>query len=150
MQPSVVITGSGLFTPPHSISNEELAASLAVEVTRWNEENQAGIDGGELQARALPDAEFIEQASGIKRRFVMEKSGILDPERLRRHLHLRGEADTGVRVLGGVVVRTRGWAWSMEPWGRWWGGGGIKRRGDARGGGGGELGSPIRAAIRRA
>jgi beta-ketodecanoyl-[acyl-carrier-protein] synthase len=98
VQPSVVITGSGLFTPPHSISNEELAASLAVEVTRWNEENQAGIDGGELQARALPDAEFIEKASGIKSRFVMEKSGILDPERLRPHLPLRGEDELGVQA----------------------------------------------------
>ncbi len=98
MQPSVVISGSGLFTPPHSISNEELAASLAVEVNRWNEENQAGIDSGELQARALPDAEFIEKASGIKSRFVMEKSGILDPERLRPHLPLRGEDELGVQA----------------------------------------------------
>ena len=98
MQPSVVISGSGLFTPPHSISNEELAASLAVEVNRWNEENQAGIDRGDLQARALPDAEFIEKASGIKSRFVMEKSGILDPERLRPHLPLRGEDELGVQA----------------------------------------------------
>ncbi len=98
VQPSVVISGSGLFTPPHSISNEELAASLAVEVNRWNEENQAGIDSGELQARALPDAEFIEKASGIKSRFVMEKSGILDPERLRPHLPLRGEDELGVQA----------------------------------------------------
>ena len=98
MQPSVVITGSGLFTPPHSISNEELAASLAVAATRWNEENRAGIDRGDMQARALPDAEFIEKASGIKSRFVMEKSGILDPERMRPHLPLRGEDELGVQA----------------------------------------------------
>lgn len=98
VQPRVVITGSGLYTPPHSISNEELAASLAVAVNRWNEENQAGIDRGELQARALPDAEFIEKASGIKSRFVMEKSGILDPERLRPHLPLRAEDELGVQA----------------------------------------------------
>lgn len=98
MQPSVVISGSGLFTPPHSISNEELAASLAVAVNRWNEENQVGIDRGDQQARALPDAEFIEKASGIKSRYVMEKSGILDPERLRPHLRLRGEDEVGVQA----------------------------------------------------
>ena len=32
----VSITGTGLFTPPHSISNAELAASLTESVLAWN------------------------------------------------------------------------------------------------------------------
>jgi len=80
-----------LFTPPHSISNDELVASLTVAVNRWNDEHAAEIADGTLQARAVPDAEFIEKASGIKSRYVMEKSGILDPDRLRPHLPTRGE-----------------------------------------------------------
>ena len=95
---SVVITGTGLFTPPHSISNEELVESLTVAVTRWNEEHAAEIERGELQARAVPDAEFIEKASGIRSRFVMEKSGVLDPDRLRPHLPLRGEDELGLQA----------------------------------------------------
>ena len=68
----VVITGTGLFTPPYAISNEELAESLTIAVTRWNEEHVAEIERGELAARTLPDAEFIEKASGIKSRFVID------------------------------------------------------------------------------
>ncbi len=94
----VVITGTGLFTPPYSISNAELAASLSIAVTAWNESNAAAIERGELIARTLPDAEFIERASGIKSRYVMEKAGVLDPERLRPHLPLRGEDELGLQA----------------------------------------------------
>jgi beta-ketodecanoyl-[acyl-carrier-protein] synthase len=94
----VVITGTGLFTPPYSISNEELAASLSIAVDAWNETNAAKIETGELTARTLPDAEFIEKASGIKSRFVMERDGILDPTRLRPHLPLRDEDELGLQA----------------------------------------------------
>jgi beta-ketodecanoyl-[acyl-carrier-protein] synthase len=94
----VVITGTGLFTPPYSISNAELAASLSIAVNRWNEEHAGKIEHGELVARTLPDAEFIEKASGIKSRFVMEKSGVLDPDRLRPHLPLRTEDELGLQA----------------------------------------------------
>ncbi|HUC33220.1 MAG TPA: beta-ketoacyl-ACP synthase III [Ilumatobacteraceae bacterium] len=98
MADSVVITGTGLFTPPFSISNDELAASLTIAVDAWNTEHADKIDNGEVQARALPDAEFIEKASGIASRHVMEKTGILDPERLRPHLPLRAEDELGLQA----------------------------------------------------
>ncbi len=94
----VVITGTGLFTPPHSISNEELAASLTIAVTRWNEEHADEIERGELVARTLPDPEFIEKASGIKSRYVMDKVGVLDPDRLRPHLPTRSEDEHSLQV----------------------------------------------------
>ena len=94
----VVITGTGLFTPPYSISNAELAASLSIAVNRWNHDHAAEIERGELTERTLPDEEFIERASGIKSRFVMEKQGVLDPDRLRPHLPLRGEDELGLQA----------------------------------------------------
>ena len=94
----VVITGTGLFTPPYAISNAELAESLTIAVTRWNEEHAAEIERGELAARTLPDAEFIEKASGIKSRFVMEREGVLDPDRLRPHLPTRAEDEHSIQV----------------------------------------------------
>lgn len=94
----VVITGTGLFTPPHAISNAELAASLTIAATRWNEEHAEEIERGELTARALPDEEFIEKASGIKSRFVMEREGVLDPDRLRPHLPTRSEDEHSIQV----------------------------------------------------
>lgn len=94
----MVVTGTGLFTPPHSISNAELVESLTVATERWNEENAPAIERGELAARPIPDAEFIEKASGIRSRFVMEKDGILDPDRLRPHLPTRSDDEHSLQV----------------------------------------------------
>ena len=95
---SVSITGTGLFTPAESISNAELAASLTASVETWNAENAEAIAAGTVAARDAPDEAFIEKASGIASRFVMEKSGILDPDRMRPHLPLRGEDELGVQA----------------------------------------------------
>ncbi|MEI8237900.1 MAG: beta-ketoacyl-ACP synthase III [Actinomycetota bacterium] len=94
----VVITGTGLFTPPFSITNAELAASLSVAVEAWNAEHAADIERGETVARTLPDAEFIEKASGIKSRYVMDRDGVLDPHRLRPHLPTRTEDEHSLQV----------------------------------------------------
>lgn len=93
---SVSITGTGLFTPPDSISNAELAASLTASVEKWNAKHADEIAAGSMVARELPDAEFIEKASGIGARFVMEKSGVLDPDRMRPHLPTRPEDELSV------------------------------------------------------
>ena len=96
--PDVSITGTGLFTPPDSISNAELVASLTESALKWNAEHAEEIAGGELTERALPDEEFIVKASGIKSRYVMEKSGILDPARMRPRLETRGEDQLGIQA----------------------------------------------------
>ncbi|MFN3587586.1 MAG: beta-ketoacyl-ACP synthase III, partial [Moraxellaceae bacterium] len=78
----IVISGTGLFTPAESISNEELVASFNEYVRRYNDRNAEAIARGELTALAESSAEFIEKASGIKSRYVLNKSGVLDPERM--------------------------------------------------------------------
>ena len=82
MTASAVITGSGLFTPAESISNEELVASFNAWVDLYNADNSEAIAAGELEAKTHSSAEFIEKASGIKSRYVINKAGILDPERM--------------------------------------------------------------------
>ena len=96
--PSVSITGSGLFTPPESISNAELCASLAASVERWNAEHADEIAAGTVEARPVPDEAFIVKASGIESRYVMEKSGVLDPDRMRPRLETRSEDELGVQA----------------------------------------------------
>lgn len=83
---NVVISGTGLFTPAQSISNEELVQSFNTYVAQFNHENAAAIERGELEALSESNAAFIEKASGIKSRFVMDKAGILDPQRMKPHL----------------------------------------------------------------
>jgi beta-ketodecanoyl-[acyl-carrier-protein] synthase len=78
----VVISGTGLFTPPYSISNEELVIAFNAYAEQFNADNAAAIEAGELAAIEASSAGFIEKASGIKSRFVMEKEGILDPARM--------------------------------------------------------------------
>jgi beta-ketodecanoyl-[acyl-carrier-protein] synthase len=96
--PAVSITGTGLFTPPESISNAELVASLTEAVLKWNAEHAEEIARGETTERALPDEEFIVKASGIERRYVMEKSGVLDPVRMRPRLETRSDDQLGLQA----------------------------------------------------
>ena len=78
----VVISGTGLFTPPHSISNEELVVAFNAYAEQFNADNATAIGAGELAPIETSSAGFIEKASGIKSRYVMEKEGILDPARM--------------------------------------------------------------------
>jgi beta-ketodecanoyl-[acyl-carrier-protein] synthase len=80
--PDIVISGTGLYTPPESISNEELVASFNAYVELFNTAHTDEIAAGELAAMQPSSAEFVEKASGIKSRYVMNKSGIVDPTRL--------------------------------------------------------------------
>jgi len=94
----IVITGTGLYTPPERISNAELVASLTVSTEQWNHEHRDDIAGGRLQARLAPDEDFIVKASGIRSRYVMEKSGVLDPQRMFPRLPLRTEDELGIQA----------------------------------------------------
>jgi beta-ketodecanoyl-[acyl-carrier-protein] synthase len=87
----VLISGTGLFTPSESISNEELVESLNAYVELFNARNAEAIERGEVQALKGSTPEFIEKASGIKSRFVINKSGVLDPERMYPSIAERGD-----------------------------------------------------------
>ncbi len=73
------ITGTGLYIPPYSISNEELVESFNQYVDNYNSQYASEIEAGTREALEPSSAEFIEKVSGIKSRYVMEKSGILNP-----------------------------------------------------------------------
>ncbi|MFZ3033800.1 MAG: beta-ketoacyl-ACP synthase III [Parvibaculum sp.] len=76
----VVISGTGVFTPPYSISNQELVEAFNTYVGNFNAANADAIEKGEVEALVESNAEFIQKASGIEARYVMNKTGILDPE----------------------------------------------------------------------
>ena len=78
----VVITGTGLFTPEQSISNAELVVAFNAYAERWNAEHAAEIAAGTLTAMQSSSEAFIEKASGIGARHVIDRTGLLDPERM--------------------------------------------------------------------
>ena len=93
---NVVISGTGLYTPTNSISNEELVASFNAYVQAFNAENAGAIERGEIEALAESSVAFIEKASGIKSRFVVDKDGILDPERMVPRIPERSNDEWGI------------------------------------------------------
>ena len=79
----VAISSTGLFTPPHTITNAELVASFNQYVALENAKYAAEIANGTRTALTESNVEFIEKASGIQQRYVMDKAGVLDPHRMR-------------------------------------------------------------------
>jgi beta-ketodecanoyl-[acyl-carrier-protein] synthase len=80
-----IISGTGLYTPPYAISNESLVEAFNAYVARFNREHAKDIAAGTLAPLDPSSAEFIEKASGIKSRYVIEREGVLDPARMRPH-----------------------------------------------------------------
>jgi beta-ketodecanoyl-[acyl-carrier-protein] synthase len=94
----VVISGTGLFTPPNSISNEELVLCFNTYVEQFNADNAAAIADGSMTALEASSVGFIEKASGIKARYVMEKEGILDPKRMVPHIAERPDEQISLQA----------------------------------------------------
>jgi beta-ketodecanoyl-[acyl-carrier-protein] synthase len=76
----VAISGTGLFTPADTITNAELVASFNEYTRHHNAERAGAIAAGEEQPILKSSDEFIVKASGIKRRHVMVKRGMLEPD----------------------------------------------------------------------
>jgi beta-ketodecanoyl-[acyl-carrier-protein] synthase len=102
--PDIVISGTGLYTPAESISNEELVDSFNAYVELFNRENASQIAAGTMPALQPSSAEFIEKASGIKSRYVMDKGGIVDPQRLVPRLSERPNEAQSIQCEMGVAA----------------------------------------------
>ena len=88
-----VITGVGAWTPDHVVTNEELVDSYNAWATRHNERHAAAISAGDIEEKPLSSAEFIEKASGIKRRYAYEKDGILDIDCMHPRISRRADEE---------------------------------------------------------
>ena len=99
---TAAITGTGVFTPELSISNDELVEAFNAYVDKYNAENAEAISAGDLVAKDYSSSEFIFKASGIERRYVLDKSGVLDPEVMHPILPERSNDEPGVMAEMGV------------------------------------------------
>ncbi len=91
-----VISGTGVFTPSEIITNEELVEAFNAYVDLFNAQNEAAIAAGEIEAKAYSSVDFIVAASGIHQRYVMNKSGILDPKIMHPMLRQRGDDEPSI------------------------------------------------------
>jgi beta-ketodecanoyl-[acyl-carrier-protein] synthase len=100
----IVISGSGLYTPPHSISNDELVRTFNQYVDHYNTRHSEEIAAGTLIPLEYSSSEFILKASGIKSRFVVDKAGILDPQRMRPNIPERADEELSLLSEIGVAA----------------------------------------------
>ena len=98
MSVAVAITGSGLYTPPESISNDELVASY----NAWAEAENRARDG--TDSLPLSSSEFIVKASGIRSRHVVDKKGVLDVATMRPQIRRRSDDEPSLMCEMGLVA----------------------------------------------
>ncbi len=89
----VVLSGSGLWTPEHSITNEELIDAYNRFADKFNLTNHEKIEAGEIEAKPHSSADFVEKASGIKSRYIYIKDGVLDIDRMRPNIPERNDGE---------------------------------------------------------
>ncbi|CTQ48713.1 beta-ketoacyl-ACP synthase III [Jannaschia donghaensis] len=98
-QTRAAITGSGVFTPSQVITNDELVVAFNAYADR---QNAAGADPQIPQS----SADFIKSASGIEQRFVLDKAGVLDPDRMYPRLVPRDDGAPGQMAEMAVTACT--------------------------------------------
>ncbi|MFL6696675.1 MAG: beta-ketoacyl-ACP synthase III [Vitreoscilla sp.] len=89
--PQAVISGTGIYQPPHIVTNAELVQAFNAYAEAHNTKHAEAIARGDEMAMVGSSVEFIEKASGIKQRYVIEKEGVLDPARMRPKFKERGD-----------------------------------------------------------
>lgn len=90
------ITGTGVFTPEQTITNDELVIAFNAYAERFNTEHADAIAAGEVAAKEPSSSEFIVSASGIEQRYVLDKTGVLDPAVMHPHLPERTNDEPGM------------------------------------------------------
>lgn len=89
------ITGAGVWHPEHVLENAELCVAFNEYVRRAN---AAGANPP-LQESS---PEFIVKASGIHSRYIVDKTGVLDPERMCPNVPERPDDQLSVQAEFGV------------------------------------------------
>jgi beta-ketodecanoyl-[acyl-carrier-protein] synthase len=109
-----VIAATGLYTPPNALSNEELVETFNTYVARFNAAHADEIVAGAVEALAPSSPEFITKASGIKSRFVVDKTGLVDPEIMRPIIPERSNDELSVLAEMAVTAAKQ----AIERWGK--------------------------------
>ena len=97
-----VMSGTGIFIPEDQVSNDELVIAFNQYVDNYNNAHAADIDSGKIAALDHSSSDFIFKASGIERRYVLNKSGIIDPDKLAPVLAERTNEEISVLAEIGV------------------------------------------------
>ncbi|MDB4954474.1 MAG: Beta-ketoacyl-acyl-carrier-protein synthase [Myxococcales bacterium] len=101
------ITGHGVWHPEPVLENEELCVAFNEFARRENAKYAAEIAAGTRQPIKDSTPEFIIKASGIITRYVHDKTGLLDPERMCPNIPDRPEEEISVQAEYAVNAAKR-------------------------------------------
>lgn len=96
------ITGTGVFTPQEIITNAELVETFNAYADKMNAQNAEAIAAGDVAPMEHSSEEFIVKASGIEQRYVIDKSGVLDPDIM--HPMFRERSDDEPSLMAEMAV----------------------------------------------
>ena len=96
------ITGTGIWYPEDVITNDELVSSYNSFVDNFNLNNKSDIDSGKIDALEHSSSSFIEKASGIKTRHVIDKKNTLDINRMMPLVEHEDESRLSIHAVVGI------------------------------------------------
>jgi beta-ketodecanoyl-[acyl-carrier-protein] synthase len=92
------ITGHGVWHPDNVLNNEELCAAFNQFVRRENAKHADAIAAGTMAPLKESTPAWVVKASGIKLRYVEDKTGLLDPERMCPNIPDRPEDQLSIQA----------------------------------------------------
>ncbi|HET7501645.1 MAG TPA: beta-ketoacyl-ACP synthase III, partial [Kofleriaceae bacterium] len=101
------ITGHGVWHPDTVLANDELCAAFNEFVRRENAKNAEAIAAGAQEPLKESTPEWVVKASGIQRRYVHDKTGLLDPERMCPNIPDRSEDELSYQAEYSVHAARR-------------------------------------------
>jgi len=99
-----VLSGTGLYLPPETLTNDELVGSFNAYVDQYNQQHAADIACGKREALGYSSAEFIAKASGVESRHVIDKQGILDVATMRPQIQEFDEQGRSIQAQMAVAA----------------------------------------------
>ena len=96
------IAGTGIWYPDDVITNDEIVVSYNAFVDSHNESIKEDLNRGEVQPLEHSTSAFIEKASGIKTRHVIDKKNILDINKMMPGVEHEDESKLSVHAVAGI------------------------------------------------
>jgi beta-ketodecanoyl-[acyl-carrier-protein] synthase len=96
-----------LWHPDNVLTNDELCAAFNVFVQRENAKHADEIAAGKREPLKESTPEFVVKASGIVTRYVQDKTGLLDPERMCPNIKDRPEEELSIQAEYAVNAAKR-------------------------------------------
>tara|TARA_B100000676_G_scaffold312182_1_gene385162 strand:- start:1649 stop:2764 length:1116 start_codon:yes stop_codon:yes gene_type:complete len=104
------IAGTGIWHPKEMITNDEIVKSYNSYVDNYNLQNANEINEGNLIALEHSSTSFIEKASGIKTRYVIDKKNILDINKMMPLVDHEDESKLSIHAVVGIEAAKKAMA----------------------------------------